>query len=132
MTHHFNYKTFHGIDYSMPLSAVETDDKKYQKYCIDLVEDLEDTLGAFQVKLGAAYARLRIEKQAGGESAFEQLNNMLPESVRSKEEMAIEMVKTLRINTLKYSKKEVILKAQSLGYLIEMSKLSEVPEYLQQ
>ena len=132
MTHHFNYKTFHGIDYSMAPSVAEGDDKKYQQYCIDLVKDLEDTMCNFQVRLAAAYARLRIEKQAGGDSAFEQMHNMLPESVRSKEEMAIEMLKTLRINTLKYSKKEVIQKLQSLGYLVELSKLADVSPHLQQ
>ena len=104
----------------------------FQKYCIDLVKDLEDTIANFQVKLAAAYARLRIEKQAGGENAIEQMNNMLPESVRSKEEMAIEMIKTLRLNTLKFSKKEIVQKIQSLGYFVELSKLADISPLLQE
>ncbi len=87
MRHHFNYKSFPGVDYTT-LSDANEEEKKYQTACIDVVKDLEDTLKEFQVKIAAAYARLRIEKGAIGDNALEQMNNILPEEVRAKEEMA--------------------------------------------
>lgn len=128
MTHHFNYKTFAGIDYTMP-TFDSADDEKYQKYCLDLVKDLEQTLFQFQVKLGAAYARLRIEKKAAGADPFEQMQNMLPESVRAKEDMAIDVTRTLRINSLKCTKKELVQQCQALKFNIELQTLNNISEF---
>jgi hypothetical protein len=126
MKHHFNLKTFPGVNYQLPLDVPQPDEK-YQKYCIDLVKDLEYTMNQFQIKLGAAYARLRIEKGAAGDNAFEQMNNVLPESVRTKEYMAVEMLKTLRINTLRCTPREIADRLESVGYRVFLSKISQVP-----
>jgi hypothetical protein len=129
MTHHFDYKLFGGIDYTLPQTKTG-EDLNYQKRCIAIVKDLEETLYEFQVKLGAAYARLRIEKQARGENCFEQMHNMLPPEVRIKEEMAVDMIQTLKMNTLKYPKKEIVQKFKILGFHLEMMKKCDFPPYL--
>ena len=76
-----------GINYDIPVECKE-EDLPYQQECIDLVKDLEETLHDFQVKMAAAYARLRIERGASGENFREQMENVLPEEVKAKEEMA--------------------------------------------
>lgn len=87
MKHHFDYNVFPGIDYTITGKTSETD-IKYQQYCIDVVRDLEHTFQEFRIKLCAAYARLRIERQAGGDTFKEQMENILPPEVKHKEEMA--------------------------------------------
>lgn len=122
MKHHFNYKSFPGIIYDVDPSI----DLKYQKACVDLVKDLEETLCEFQIKLGAAYARMRIEKGASGETPLEQMHHVLPAAVRDKEEMAIDMIKTLRINSLKISNEQVAKMLTGLGFKVKMVKMAEL------
>jgi hypothetical protein len=129
MKHHFDYRAFPGIDYNLPKSSTEKD-SEYQNYCIDIVSDLEETFRNFQVKLCAAYARLRIERQAGGDSFKEQMENILPPEVKQKEEMAMGMLKTMRINGLKISKKNLVSEFRSFGYLIELCSYDEIPSDL--
>ncbi|KAJ3373954.1 putative 28S rRNA (cytosine-C(5))-methyltransferase [Kappamyces sp. JEL0680] len=126
MKHHFNFKAYPGIRFELPDNLSESE-LKYQRYSMDVVKDLLDTMFQFQVKLGAAYARLRIEKQASGDNAFEQMHNILPESVRSKEDMAVDMLKTLRVNSLKCSRKDIAQKLQAAGYKVCMAKYNDVP-----
>lgn len=122
MKHHFNYQQFPGIDYKVQLDQ----DEKYQQACIDLVQDLEETLYDFRVHLAAAYARLRIERGARGNSTLEQMNNILPAAVRKKEEMAIDVIKTLRINSLKTTPEEVALMLRNQGHDVELKKWSQL------
>lgn len=131
MKNHFDYSAFPGVDYTLPTSSTEKE-SEYQKYCVDIVSDLEETFKNFQVKLCAAYARLRIERKAGGDSFKEQMENILPPEVKQKEEMAIGMMKTMRINGLKTSKKNLLSEVRALGYLIELCTYDEIPSELYQ
>ncbi|KAJ2994941.1 hypothetical protein HDV02_001170 [Globomyces sp. JEL0801] len=115
MKHHFEYKHYPGVDYTIPPNS---DDKQYQQSCIDLVRDLDETLRSFEIKLGAAYARLRIERGASGSSAVEQMEKILPVDVREKEDMAVDMPKTLRINQLKTTKNEIINHLRQSGFKV--------------
>jgi hypothetical protein len=87
MKHHFDYKVFPGISYTIPTETAP-EDVQYQKNCIETVKELDETLRDFQVKLSAAYARLRIERGASGASFKEQMDNILPIEVKVKEDMA--------------------------------------------
>jgi hypothetical protein len=87
MKYHFDFKEFPGVSYKIPENT-EPEDYEYERSCIELLKDLESCLDSFQVKLSAAYARLRIEHKAGGSSFRQQMENILPESVREREEMA--------------------------------------------
>jgi 16S rRNA C967 or C1407 C5-methylase (RsmB/RsmF family) len=127
MKHHFDYKSYPGVSYEFPKDCKE-EDIEYQRQCIDLVQDLDETLREFQVKLAAAYARLRIERQASGENFREQMENILPEDVKQKEEIAIDMPKTLRINSLKSNRKEIEDKLRKMGYSVHMVKYSHLFE----
>jgi 16S rRNA C967 or C1407 C5-methylase (RsmB/RsmF family) len=131
MKHHFDYKSFPGVSYELPKDCKE-EDVDYQRECIDLVQDLDETLREFQVKLSAAYARLRIERQASGENFREQMENILPEDVKQKEEIAIDMPKTLRINSLKTNRKEIEEKLRKMGYSAHLVKFSELREEQQE
>jgi hypothetical protein len=83
MKHHFELQHYPGIDYKMPdeISLRERD-------LIQTMEQLENTLKDFRIKLAAALARIRIEKRAVGETFEEMMRNILPEAQRVKEETA--------------------------------------------
>jgi hypothetical protein len=53
-----------------------------------MVKDLDESFRAFNIKIAAAYSRLRIEMKAFGATTREQMENMLPLQVREKEELA--------------------------------------------
>ncbi|KAJ3322853.1 putative methyltransferase nsun7 [Boothiomyces sp. JEL0866] len=127
MKHHFDFKYYPGINYDLSPN-ITPEELKYQSACIDLVRDLDETLRNFQVKFSAAYARLRIELGARGDDPREQMENILPEKVREKEVMAVDIPKTLRINRLKVGKKELTKKIKDLGYFVEMETLNNIPD----
>lgn len=83
MKHHFDYHQYPGINYDLSDEAPVTD-----KEACSLVRDLDEALRAFQVKLAAAYARIRIERKASGNTPKEQMENVLPDGVREKEDIA--------------------------------------------
>eukprot|EP00842_Homolaphlyctis_polyrhiza_P001041 jgi/Hompol1/1938/HPOL_001410-RA len=124
---HFNYHHYPGISYEQP-PGIEDNDKQYQKDCVELVKELDESLRAFNVKLGAAYARLRIEKRAAGDTTREQMENILPPDVREKEMMAVEMPKTLKVNPIKLSKSEVAQQLEVLGYKVDMRPMSIIEQ----
>lgn len=106
MKYHFNYKEYPGINFNIPLTIASAE-KREEEFNCDLVRDLNDSLAAFNVKIAAAYARLRIEMKAFGKTSAEQMDNILPDIVRQKEELAgkgiglteANMPKTFRISS---------------------------------
>jgi len=83
-----------------------------------LIQKMEAALKAHEIKLAAAFARIRIERKANGDNLTEQLENILPKEVRNKENSASEMPKYFRINTLKYTKDQVFNELSKMGYRI--------------
>ncbi|KAI8823776.1 S-adenosyl-L-methionine-dependent methyltransferase [Fimicolochytrium jonesii] len=96
MKNHFDYHKYPGIDYTLPADALPTDKDHFE-----LVKELDQTLRGFQVKLAAAYARVRIARKASGNTSKEQMENVLPEGIRRKEYIAGDMPKCLRVNHFK-------------------------------
>ena len=94
----------------------------------ELVADLLNAIKSFKVKLGAAYARLRIESKAHGYSSREQLENILPEHVRERENMASELLRTLEINKNCTNRESLFEKFRQLGLYIETDGLESPPE----
>lgn len=107
MRFHFNYQEFPGIKY--------TDKSEYE------VEELEQSFLDFKIRLGAEYARIRISCGAVGDDCFEQFQNILPLEIREKQEMAMELIKTVRINTIKVSATEIVDIASGIGIMINLS-----------
>jgi hypothetical protein len=95
MKYHFDFTVYPGVDFKKDSKASDT---KYEDNRIEIVQDLVDGLQEFSVKLAAAFARIRIEKKATGETLQEQMINILPAHVREKELLATEIPKTFRIN----------------------------------
>lgn len=58
MKHHFNYLRYPGIDFTIPST---TENKDAEIYDTELIKELDESFRAFNVKIAAAYARLRIE-----------------------------------------------------------------------
>lgn len=106
MKYHFDLTTYPGINLS---KAPHSSDAAYQESRIDIVQDLLDSLGDFSVKLAAAFARIRIERQASGETLQDQMLNILPLHVREKEQLAIDIPKTFRIHRCSVAEIEVEL-----------------------
>jgi hypothetical protein len=123
MKHHFDYQAYPGISYEYILqqpvnpiikNTINKSDKsknkttenkvmdtnkevKLQEKRIELVQDISSSLFEFNVKLSAAFARLRIEHQAIGSNAKEKMLNLLPKEVLEKEELAMEVPKTFKL-----------------------------------
>lgn len=135
MKHHFDFKAYAGIDYTLPKDVLESE-MKYHNLCKEMVKDLDSAIKVFQVKFSASYARLRIERHASGHSAREQMENILPEEVRQKEGMSgmflsklqVDMPKTLRINLLRTTHNEIAEKFKSMGYHIALKNLKQLEE----
>ncbi|KAH6581589.1 hypothetical protein BASA61_009008 [Batrachochytrium salamandrivorans] len=117
MKYHYEYTRYPGIQYDLP-DDTTAEDQEYQQNCVYTVRQMDEALRAFQVKLGAAYARLRIEKRASGDSSREQMENILPIQVRERELIAVDMSKTLRINTLKTTMKQVTYQLEDSGFQV--------------
>ncbi|KAJ3148353.1 putative 28S rRNA (cytosine-C(5))-methyltransferase [Geranomyces michiganensis] len=103
MKHHFNYHEYSGLDSKLPPDASEADED-----AVAMIMELDAALREFQVKMAAAYARIRIERKASGNTSKEQMENVLPETVRQKEYIAVDMPKCLRVNRFKVTKDEVL------------------------
>ncbi len=104
MQHHFDYRVYPGINYIIQqTSKLSEKDLEYENNRISLVRDLAESLREFNIKLSAAFARIRIENNASGSSLKEQMLNILSPDVQIKENIAIEMSKTFRINLSKIS-----------------------------
>ncbi|KAJ3322157.1 putative methyltransferase nsun7 [Blyttiomyces sp. JEL0837] len=114
---HFEFQKFPNIDYS----GAEAPASKEEKYRAEIVHDLDESLRKFEVKLAAAYARIRIERRAVGDTFQEQMENILPEDVRAKETIAVEMPKTVRINTLKTTKEQAMDELRKAGYRVRLT-----------
>jgi len=86
-----------SMDDDLNIKGLSEENKK-------LIKKMEAALKSHEVKLAAAFARIRIEKKANGDNLTEQMENILPVEVRNKENSASEMPKYFRINTLKQSR----------------------------
>ncbi|KAI8610454.1 S-adenosyl-L-methionine-dependent methyltransferase [Chytriomyces sp. MP71] len=115
---HFDLQIFPGVDYAAAHSEME-------EQRAEIVKDLEDSLRHFQVKMAAAFARVRIERRASGTTAQEMLENILPEDVREKEHLAVEMPKMVRINFLKTNKNQVAEELRLAGFKVRLTKPTE-------
>ena len=76
MKHEFNYSAETGIKYI-------SKENESSWVC-----QVADRIKGHSTKLAAAYARMRIEKQADGQSPLQVLNNILPAELRQKEALA--------------------------------------------
>ncbi|KAI9352890.1 S-adenosyl-L-methionine-dependent methyltransferase [Obelidium mucronatum] len=112
---HFDFQRFPGIDYSNAKSSAA------EALQAETVQDLEEALRNFGVKLAAAFARVRIERRASGTTSQEMLENILPAEVREKEHLAVEMSKTVRINFLKTSKTQIAEDLRAAGYKVKLN-----------
>ncbi|KAJ3251106.1 hypothetical protein HDU77_006135 [Chytriomyces hyalinus] len=119
MKFHFDLQAFPGVDYT----SAALDESEEQR--AEIVHDLEDALRQFQVKLAAAFARVRIERRASGTTTQEMLENILPEEVRAKEHLAVEMSKTVRINFLKTNKNQVAEDLRAAGFKVKLARSSD-------
>ncbi|KAJ3209940.1 putative methyltransferase nsun7 [Entophlyctis luteolus] len=115
----FDFSCYHGIDYMQAKSSADD-----VEHGVALVSDLELALRNFQIKLAAAFARVRIERRAAGATSREMLENILPEEVRKKEHLAVEMSKTLRINYLKTNKSQVLDEIKAAGFNVKTTRAS--------
>ncbi|KAJ3268833.1 putative 28S rRNA (cytosine-C(5))-methyltransferase [Borealophlyctis nickersoniae] len=114
---HFDYHRYPGILYDRPPNVPEED--KHETERADTVRELDEAVRAFQIKLSAAYARIRIERRASGDSTVEQMENILPEEVRAREHIAVEMPKCLRVNLPKVTREFVVEELRHMGYPVE-------------
>lgn len=72
-----------------------------------LIKKMEAALRAHEVKLAAAFARIRIERKANGDNLTEQLENILPQEVRNKENSACNL--SFIYNNIKRKKKHELI-----------------------
>ncbi|KND03793.1 uncharacterized protein SPPG_08917 [Spizellomyces punctatus DAOM BR117] len=103
MKYHFNHHRYPDINYDLPKDASSSDQEG-----VEVVQSLDTALRAFQIKLAAAYARIRIDRRASGDTPQEQMANVLPETVREKEYIAVDMPKCLRINKYKTTRRAIL------------------------
>ena len=115
MKNNFEYKPYRGITFTESDSSILTpQEKKIQ----DDVKDLDEALKEHSIKLAAAYARIRIAKKAIGSTNLEKLENILTAEVRQKEIKALEMPKTVRINSIKTNFLKVSQELKNAGFEI--------------
>ncbi|KAJ3171281.1 putative 28S rRNA (cytosine-C(5))-methyltransferase [Irineochytrium annulatum] len=125
MRYHFDLQKFPGINYGvhsidLPTPNPKTQPLQSQEHIhAELVRDLEDAIRRHNVKLAAAFARIRIERRATGDTTQEQMENILPEDVRAKEQVAVDMPKTVRINFLKTTKDAAAEELREAGYRVK-------------
>jgi hypothetical protein len=137
MKYHCDYLKYPGIDFS----AAEPPAAQSEMNNADLVRDLDDALRKHGVKIAAAFARIRIERRAAGITVQQQVENILPEEVRAKENLAgriikilfkidyefdshshaVEMPKTVRINFLKATKEQITQELRDAGYKVKLA-----------
>lgn len=106
-----------------------------------MIKILNEALKDFNIKIAAAYSRLRIEKKAHGSTTREQMENILPLKVRQKEEIAgfnifkvtvAGMPKTVRVNNAVANRTSVFKTLGELGYLAIPEQLSRIEEHHQE
>ncbi|KAI8850291.1 hypothetical protein BC829DRAFT_389713 [Chytridium lagenaria] len=115
MRYHFDLQKFPGVNYH---SAIAPAPQAEQERA-ELIQDLEESVKRHGVKLAAAFARIRIERRAWGDTVQQQMENILPEDVRAKELFAVEMPKTVRINYLRTTKEDVAEELRNMGYRVK-------------
>ena len=116
MKHHFDCRSYQGINYKIyNLDKLSEKELSYEENRISLVKDIYECLEKFNVKLAAAFARIRIENNASGNTLKEQMLNILSPEVQIKEDIAIEMNKTFRINYSKVSLEDVEKTFRNMG-----------------
>ncbi|KAJ3011716.1 putative 28S rRNA (cytosine-C(5))-methyltransferase [Thoreauomyces humboldtii] len=103
MKHHFDYHNYSGLNRDLPAEATSA-----EKAAVNEIMELDAALREFQIKMAAAYARIRIERKASGSTSKEQMENVLPETVRQKEYIAVDMPKCLRINRFKTTREDIL------------------------
>lgn len=122
MKHHFDYHQYPGVNYEIQKSDKKSvDDLGYQENRIELVKDLSENLEEFNIKLAASFARIRIENQARGTTLKEQTVNILSPEVREKEDLAVEIPKTFRIDTSKISMQRLESELKKNGIVFQSS-----------
>ncbi|KAJ3189906.1 putative methyltransferase nsun7 [Gaertneriomyces sp. JEL0708] len=87
MKYHFNFHQYPGIIYS---------DAEEKSLSEEILKALDMAVRGFGVKLSAAYARIRIQQRAQGETPKDMMEHVLSEGDREKEYMAVEMPKCIR------------------------------------
>lgn len=122
MQHHFDYRSFPGINYKVKnQEKLQKHELNYEQNRVSLVKDLSESLQEFNVKLAASFARIRIENNASGSSLKEQMLNILSPEVQMKEQIAIEMSKSFRINFSKTSLQGVEESLERIGIYFSSS-----------
>ncbi|KAJ3221782.1 putative methyltransferase nsun7 [Clydaea vesicula] len=113
MRNNFEYQNYHCANFEENCTSILSKQELARRREI---EELDQALRSHKVKLSAAFARIRIARQACGKTSKEKLEGILPEDVREKESIAVEMAKTLRINTARTSLEEVISEFQKYNF----------------
>ncbi|KAJ3417169.1 hypothetical protein HDV05_006375 [Chytridiales sp. JEL 0842] len=102
--YHCDYIKYPGI----ATTGLESSVSSVESQNAELVKDLDEALRKHGVKIAAAFARIRIERRAAGDTVQEQVENILPEEVRAKENLAA-------------SREEVAQELRESGYKVELS-----------
>ncbi|KAJ3034700.1 hypothetical protein HK097_004417, partial [Rhizophlyctis rosea] len=118
MKHHFDFHAWPGIQYPSPPDSSPLSPSDSER--IETVKELETALHEFKIKLAAAYARIRIERRASGGDAKEWMERILPEEVRVKEGIAVELPKHARVNIAKTTREGVAQALRGMGYPVEL------------
>ncbi|TPX31254.1 hypothetical protein SmJEL517_g05356 [Synchytrium microbalum] len=87
----------------------------------DLIGNLEEAVKIHRIKLGAALARLRIEKRAVGETVRDQVEALLPFELRMRESVSVGMPKYVRVNLLKTTPTKVADLLRKAGFHVDLS-----------
>lgn len=83
MKYHFETHRYPGISFDVNQKVTP-----HEKVMIRKVEELQVALIDFKIKMSASLARIRIEKKASGSTFKEMVENILPDDVRMKENVA--------------------------------------------
>ena len=76
------------FNFNAYLTLEPTSNTREEQNLISEVKEINDALLEHKIKLAAAYARIRISRQATGSTSLEQLENCLPPEVRFKESVS--------------------------------------------
>lgn len=118
MQYHFDYQKWPGVVYPLNLSPASNE-----------LRELDEALRSFKTKFSAAFARIRIELHATGTDSKKMLENVLPASVRQREEMAQDMPKFVRVNLLKTSIEQVQGMCAEMGINLRLTSYNAQQEY---
>ncbi|TPX43185.1 hypothetical protein SeLEV6574_g05196 [Synchytrium endobioticum] len=87
----------------------------------ETIASLDESVKLHSVKLGAALARLRIEKRAVGETVRDQVEALLPFEIRIRESVSVGMHKCVRVNLLRTTPSEVSDMLRNAGFHVDLS-----------